>query len=136
MSFDMCKEMLGKTFDSVAHINDDNGNGDQLVFTSTDGTKYVFYHSQDCCESVWVEDIAGDLHDLEGSPLLMSETVDGEIPVDEYGHDSITWTFYKFSTIKGYVTVRWCGTSNGYYSENVDEQIILPDGAIKNWYNS
>ena len=49
----------------------------------------------------------------------MAEEVTHESTNTEYG-DSQTYTFYKFATVKGYVTVRWYGTSNGYYSESVD----------------
>lgn len=109
------KDMVGLTFDSVEE------NGDELIFSNKDHV-FRFYHEQNCCESVRIEDICGDLSDLVGSPLLMAEEVDGETPADfnQGYYDSCTWTFYKFATIKGYVDVRWFGTSNGYYSESVD----------------
>jgi len=44
---------------------------------------------------------------------------EGEPAVDPEYDDSFTWTFYKFATIKGSVTLRWYGSSNGYYSESV-----------------
>jgi hypothetical protein len=84
--------------------------------------RYVFFHGQDCCESVSINDVVGDLSDLVGEPLLIADEVSGETPVgfeDEY-HESVTWTFYKFATRKGYVDVRWLGESNGYYSESVN----------------
>ena len=73
------------------------------------------YHSQDCCESVYIEDIEGDLQDLVGSPMLQAE---------EVSNTNEEWTFYKLATIKGYVTIRWCSYSTGPYSTSVDIGII------------
>ncbi len=97
-----------------------NVGDDEIKFITDDGETYVMYHSQDCCESVQVEDISGDFSDLIGSPILEAECItNSEDNSPEYA-ESFTWTFYKLGTIKGYVTIRWLGESNGYYSESVD----------------
>jgi hypothetical protein len=93
--------------------------GDELIFKTVDGDVYRMYHEQDCCESVTLEDVVGDLDDLVGSEILVAEEVDGESPADFEAYESYTWTFYKFATRKGYVDLRWLGQSNGYYSEGV-----------------
>lgn len=117
-------ELRGLTMREVKNINDD-----VLRFVSNDGRVFEFFHSQDCCESVSIDSISGDLSDLVESPILLAEEVssDGEEakdPDDErYG--SFTWTFYKFATRKGYVDVRWYGSSNGYYSESVDFREVM-----------
>ena len=104
--------------------------GDELHFHLTEDHYVRMYHQQDCCESVSIEDIVGDLDDLVGTPLLLVEEVSNyepdERPVDEddYSYDSETWTYYRFRTIKGSVDIRWYGTSNGYYSESVDIEIV------------
>jgi hypothetical protein len=115
MTVKIFNSMLGKTMIDVKK-------SDELLFTSDDGKKFKFYHYQDCCESVYIEDVVGDLSDLIGSPILVAEEVDNIDEPKNYIHDdsSYTWTFYKFGTAKGSVTVRWLGTSNGYYSESVD----------------
>jgi hypothetical protein len=98
---------------------------DTLDFYATDGSHYLLYHSQDCCESVLIEDICGDLNDIVGTPILIAyESADTDVfttnPEAEKGAESFTWTFYRISTIKGSVVIRWYGESNGYYSESVD----------------
>ena len=119
-------DLIGKTLTKVEHVKAGPGENDEIVFTVDDGSQYRLYHNQDCCESVTVEDIIGNLDDLVGAPILMAEevTYDNQNPVDvevrERYDDSFTWTFYKFATVKGYVTIRWYGESNGYYSESVD----------------
>lgn len=97
----------------------------ELRFFAKDGSEYRMYHEQDCCETVYIDDINGDLDDLVGSPILLAEEVSNDDFISEYAKtedasESYTWTFYRFATVKGYVDIRWYGGSNGYYSENVD----------------
>ncbi len=111
------EELLGKTLSGV-EVSPDK---DTVDFVGEDGQRWQLYHSQDCCETVEVAEVIGDLGDLVGAPILLAEeaeSVKGE-PPPEYP-DSWTWTFYKLSTIRGSVTLRWLGESNGYYSEGVD----------------
>ena len=112
-------ELLNKTLVSVSV----SAGQDEILFICEDGAEYKMHHYQGCCESVTIEDICGNMEDLVGSPILMAEEVEsGENPegiTKEY-QDSFTWTFYKLATVKGDVTIRWYGESNGYYSESVD----------------
>ncbi len=106
-------ELIGRTLKSVNGVQ----GGEEITFVTDHGETFKLYHSQDCCESVSVEDIAGDLSDLVGVPILHAEEAEN---LEECAEGSCTWTFYKIDTIKGGVTIRWYGSSNGYYSESVD----------------
>lgn len=105
--------MVGKVFTNVW------ADDDELVFLNNEES-FVFKHEQDCCEYVYIESIVGDLNDLIGEPILKAEEVSNyeAAPLSD-DEESYTWTFYKFATRKGYVDVRWYGSSNGYYSESV-----------------
>jgi hypothetical protein len=93
---------------------------DEMVFATDDGRVFKMVHDQDCCESVAINDIIGDLSDLIGSPISLAEEISSyDAPPPDGYYESYTWTFYKLSTIKGSVTIRWFGESNGYYSEGV-----------------
>ena len=113
--------LKGKTLSSVSA----DGN-EEIVFTTVDGDVYRMFHSQDCCESVYIDSIVGELQDLVGEPILVAEANENLFDIlknagkEEESDESYTWTFYKFATRKGYVDIRWYGSSNGYYSESVD----------------
>jgi len=109
------KAMLGKVYTEIKATTNE-----ELIFIDSEDKGIMFNHDQDCCESVFIEDICGDLDLLLHSPILIAEERSGEIAIPLYrGEESYTWTFYEFATIKGSVTVRWYGSSNGYYSEDV-----------------
>ena len=94
---------------------------ESILFIDKDDIEYEMFHDYDCCENVYIEDICGDINNLIGSKIIMAEEVINRdlSPLNKFD-ESYTWTFYKFATVKGYVTIRWYGESNGYYSEEVD----------------
>lgn len=108
------EELRGLIFTEV-FVSKDGAREDYILFINDD-VIYVMFHDQNCCESVTIKEISGDISDLENSPMIMSEVVTNT-GGSEWG--SFTWSFYKFATIKGYVTISWYGESNGYYSEEV-----------------
>lgn len=117
------EDLKGKIFNSITLSTDD----DYIMFKCYDGTTYKMYHDQECCENVFIESINGDIFDLLNTEIL--EAIESTHSDDENKReykkgqaldDSTTWTFYKLATIKGWVDIRWVGTSNGYYSEDVD----------------
>lgn len=113
------ENLVGLTFVSITGATKDS---DEIVFTTTCGRKIEMNHSQDCCESVYVNDVEGDINDLLNSPIVLAEeSVNSDDPPAEKSWvDSFTWTFYRLATTKGFVVIRWFGESNGYYSEGVD----------------
>ena len=113
-------ELVGKTIIKIDGLSDQYA--DEVIITCDDGTVYRMWHSQDCCESVAVEEVIGDVSDLIGTPIVVAEEVIYEnkpTPDGAVGYDDYCWTFYKLRTIKGDVTIRWLGESNGYYSTDV-----------------
>jgi hypothetical protein len=111
-------DLVGKTFSEVRKAGEE-----AIEFIGPQS--FSLHHDQDCCESVYIADICGDLSDLVGTEIIeagestSSNNDDAPVPPLEQSEDSYTWTFYRFRTIKGTVTVRFYGSSNGYYSETV-----------------
>ena len=113
--------LKGKTLINIEVDTDINN----IRFVDSDGNKYDMYHDQEYNEDVYIEDICGDINNLLNTPIILAEEVtNSDDPPTDNGDGttdrSYTWTFYKLATIKGYVTIRWYGTSNGHYSEVVD----------------
>lgn len=114
-------------------------NGDEVYLYLNDGNVVRMIHHQDCCESVSIEDMDGDLEDMVGGMFVQFDITTSDEPDDLtkmkralLGKDipddveSQTWTFYRLATTKGSVVIRWFGESNGYYSETVDVEVRDP----------
>jgi hypothetical protein len=123
---DDISDLLDKTMAGI-----EQSDNDEIIFTDIEGNRWKMYHDQDCCEDVRIDDIIGDFEDIIGHPLLVAECRTNSNEDENF--NSETWTFYELATIKGSVTIRWYGTSNGYYSESVDfEKIESVENFLKN----
>lgn len=124
-------EMIGKILVDIKLLHN------EILFHCEDGKVYKMYHWQDCCESVEIESIVGDIKDLIGKPLLKAEEIssddfekqwlESKTDSEKRQLESYTWTFYKLATVNGYVDIRWYGESNGYYSESVEVILLGTD---------
>ncbi len=113
-------DLLGHTLADVRKTTADDGE-DRLIFTLDDGREFMLWHRGQCCESVSIEDICGQLEWLVGSPLVQCEEVTNAgddmeaeprneaTPPDWQPEHRLswTWTFYKMATVKGYVPKEW-----------------------------
>ena len=121
--FDPLFHLIGLTLKEVTVNKQD----DVITYTSECGQQFRMLHHNDCCETVYIEDVEGDINDLIGSPILVAETVQDAmqqsmnliIPLPEKNGQCEQWTFYRLATAKGWVVIRWYGDSNGYYSTDV-----------------
>lgn len=120
-------DLVGKI---LTKITDCEVGSESVEFECADGTEFIMYSNAECCALCTLNDISGDLSDLIGSPLLQAEKSTNCDNPPHKDSDSWTWTFYKLATIKGYVTLRWLGESNGYYSEEVAFEMKLPKAAL------
>lgn len=111
-------DLIGKV--AVAVTRNENSlfpyGNENIRFTLDNGDVYELTHTQDCCESVYIEDINGDLSWLVGHPILSAEITYS----DGNQGESSTWSFCRFSTYAGTVVIRFFGESNGYYSETAE----------------
>lgn len=101
----------------ISCIKEDEEDDYELHIECSDGTHFKMFHDQDCCESVKLIDGLEDLKALIGGRIEFAEVI---VNGQDKNNDHETWTFYKLSTIQASATLRWYGTSNGYYSEGVD----------------
>lgn len=120
-------ELKGKTLKHIEVCGTE-----EIYFVTTDNEVYRMWHDQDCCESVQIEEICGDLNRLLHSPIGLAEEVTNTSDDAKDEDDSFTWTFYRLATNHGFVTIRWYGTSNGYYSESVDFDRVEFENSCKN----
>ena len=115
---DFEKTLEGKTIIEIVGAEEDS---ECILFKLSDNSVYAMTPQIRCSEEVLVDDICGNIDDLIGLPITLArvdhdEDVCDDIDDDDYG-DHYTWTFYQLATTKGYVTIKWYGESNGYYSE-------------------
>ena len=91
--------LVGLTLSSISKVDND-----RIELKTIDGRSFIFFHSQDCRETVSIYDIKGKFSWLMGSPILKAkEEIRNEDPTDLFGvfkntfRDSYTWTIHTLT---------------------------------------
>lgn len=118
--------LIGKRVNGIL-ISESNN---YLVFRTIDGEIFIYATSGDCCNSVWVNHIAGvdilgqgnsfDL--LRGALVTGAEDKGwGDNREDNDGYDVIQDGFWTIQTDRGYIDIEVRNSHNGYYGGNFEQ---------------
>ena len=108
------EKLKGKKIESVEKTQ----YSEKVRIKTTEGD-LILWHDQSCCEDVHLAEGYEDLKDLVGSTVRKAHKATSDKDA-RYGIEM--WTFYITRTDKGDATLRWVGTSNGYYAVDVSEK--------------
>jgi hypothetical protein len=104
---------IGKIFTKIVGMHKNSG---EIVFSTKNETFCMAgaegYPTRNDVD-VYIEDVCGDVEDLIDTKIVAAIEAKSE-------NNQPTYTFYTLRTIKGTVTLRWYGTSNGYYAEEAE----------------
>ena len=108
-------DLTGKTIVSITDTcaNKNNNtliNANLIEFKCLDGSIYRLGHKSICCDDHYIENICGDLSDILNTPILLAEEVYSKDRPEDNEYFFMQWCFYKLSTIKGSITIRWMET--------------------------
>ena len=110
--------LVGEVISNVDYSSDD----EILRIKTLSGREFMMYHQQDCCETVYLEDGLEELRDLMGEEVCGArEDISTSGDTDE---GTEKWTYYHIATKTQNCCLRWYGSSNGYYSEEVSFEEI------------
>ena len=109
------RDMVGKR---LVKIDGATPSSECVTFRFDDGTAWQSMHMRDCCESVSVHRVDGNIEELLGKHVTFAdETSESNVdPPGEY-NDSWTWTRQRITAGDARVVIVWLGESNGYYGE-------------------
>ena len=116
----------GNSYDEQGELQ---GSVSAVLFTNNIDEHYAMYHEQDCCETVEVDGIYGDLVGIKGNNVVSCDrmTFSGPNHTEKRGYyeESVTVSIYKIVYRGGEMTIKWYGESNGYYDESVGFRTMI-----------
>lgn len=111
------------------HIVQKNLEEGAVIFKNENETVF-FSHDQSCCENVQFESTDIPFEELQGHKIL-SAKCRTTIRETDAGDDRDTWYIFDIEGV-GTATMRWSGSSNGWYSTMVDVY-VQDDTIYNNW---